>query len=446
MYHSTDSQHTYNYKYLKNVIQSSTSPLRIAIIAHSLYPIAQPYAGGLEMITQLICDELVAQGHEVLLYAHEDSETNATLVPLLTRQEFDSMVYENEHESVFMGREEMYQYLTYQAALRDIMERDQRGEIDIVHNHSLHHIPMMTGQAFGERFFTTFHTPIFPQLRLALLTLQYGTTTQFTAISQHQQDLFSEFVPSEVVYNGIDVESFVANTNQVAEEVYFWYGRICPEKGTHLAMQYCMEAEKKLIIAGPKSNEDYFNQKVAPLLAKDEQNGDDKLFRYVGHATKDEINDYLCQATAMLFTSTWDEPYGLTLAESLACGTPVIGFDVGASVEIITPDTGIIVPKEDKTAFIDGFSKIHTISRKACRERAVQFCSVAAMVEGYLALYSAALQDRVEGIEIIEDNQDSYIKCQPLPDLAKDSFQFFDHPVQSPVETDDELISIFGES
>ena len=57
-------------------------PLRIAIIAHCLYPIAQPYAGGLEMITQLICDELVAQGHEVLLYAHKDSRTQATLMSM----------------------------------------------------------------------------------------------------------------------------------------------------------------------------------------------------------------------------------------------------------------------------------------------------------------------------------------------------------------------------
>ena len=96
----------------------------------------------------------------------------------------------------------------------------------------------------------------------------------------------------------------------------------------------------------------------------------------------------------MLFTSTWDEPYGLTLAESLACGTPVIGFDVGASAEIVTPSTGIIVAKEDKEAFIKAFSEIKHISRQACRERALQFCSVSAMVEGYLALYKAAVRER----------------------------------------------------
>ncbi|MGP5554068.1 glycosyltransferase, partial [Psychrobacter celer] len=212
-------------------------PLRIAIIAHSLYPIAQPYAGGLEMITQLICDELVAQGHQVLLYAHADSQTHATLVPFMTRDEFEKTVYADEHESVEMSREELYQYLVYQQALRDIISRDEQGMIDVVHNHSLHHVPMMMGQAFGARFFTTFHTPIFPQLRLALLTLRLGTQTQFTAISGHQQQLFAEFVPSHVVYNGIDVHSFTANTNPIADEVYFWYGRICPEKGTHLAME-----------------------------------------------------------------------------------------------------------------------------------------------------------------------------------------------------------------
>jgi glycosyltransferase involved in cell wall biosynthesis len=380
----------------------TNKPLRIAIIAHCLYPIAQPYAGGLEMITQLICDELVAKGHEVLLYANKDSRTQATLAPMLTRTEFDATVYDNEHETLGMSREEMYQYLVYQRVLRDIIERDARGEIDIVHNHSLHHIPMMTGQAFGARFFTTFHTPIFPQLRLALLTLCHGTSTQFTAISKHQQQLFSEFVPSHVVYNGIDVESFIANTESTESlirehgEVYFWYGRICPEKGTHLAMHYCMAAGKKLIIAGPKSNEEYFDQQVAPLLSQDGQNGQKKLFDYVGHVIKEDVNHYLVQATAMLFTSTWDEPYGLTLAESLACGTPVIGFDVGASAEIVTPSTGIIVAKEDKEAFIKAFGEIKHISRQACRERALQFCSVSAMVEGYLALYKVAVRESQE--------------------------------------------------
>ena len=395
-------------------------PLRIAMIAHCLYPIAQPFAGGLEMITQLICDELVAQGHEVLLYAHKDSQTQARLVPMLTREAFDKMVYRNEHETLGMSREEMYQYLVYQDVLRDIIERDEHGEIDIVHNHSLHHIPMMTGQAFGSRFFTTFHTPIFPQLRLALLTLRHGTTTQFTAISKHQQQLFSEFVPSEVVYNGIDVKSFDANIKSANDftrengEIYFWFGRICPEKGTHLAMQYCMEAGKKLIIAGPKSNEAYFDEQVAPLLAKDGENGAQRLFDYVGHVTKDEVNRYLCQATAMLFTSTWDEPYGLTLAESLACGTPVIGFDVGASAEIVTPNTGVIVAKEDKDAFIKGFTKIKSISRQACRERALQFCSVAAMVAGYLDLYKAAVaeseQKKIQQKKGVEAPTDVHLK------------------------------------
>ena len=381
----------------EDVDASRTSGLSIAIIAHSLYPIAEPYAGGLEMITELICDELVARGHEVLLYAHADSQTQATLVPFMTRDEFDALVYTNEHDSVGMSREELYQYLVYQQALRDIITRDARGEIDVVHNHSLHHIPMTMGQAFGARCFTTFHTPIFPQLRLALLTLRQGTQTQFTAISQHQQQLFAEFVPAHVVYNGIDVQSFTANTQPIEDEVYFWYGRICPEKGTHLAMEYCQAAGKRLVIAGPKSNEAYFDEYVAPLLAADikasHESGESPLFDYVGHLSKNQINAYLRQATAMLFTSTWDEPYGLTLAESLACGTPVIGFDVGASAEIVTPATGIIVPKMDKEAFVQAFDEIKDISRQACRIRAEQFCSVAAMVNGYVQLYEQALEN-----------------------------------------------------
>ena len=157
-------------------------------------------------------------------------------------------------------------------------------------------------------------------------------------------------------------------------------------------MQYCQAAGKRLIIAGPKSNQEYFDSKVAPLLAADADKADgEALFTYVGHLTKDQINDYLCQATAMLFTSTWDEPYGLTLAESLACGTPVIGFDVGAAAEIINDETGIIVPKCNEQAFVAAFDTIKTRSRAACRTRAEQFCSVAAMVDGYVDLYRQAL-------------------------------------------------------
>lgn len=370
--------------------------LRIAIIAHSLYPIAEPFAGGLEMITQLICNQLVAQGHEVLLFAHRDSQTQATLVPLLSRDEVSAMTEEGDADLFEMTPNEVYQHLAYQAAMRDLIERDQLKPFDIIHNHSLHHVPMLMGQAFGERFFTTFHTPNLPQLRLALLTLQLGTTTQFTAVSRHQQHVFAPFVPSNVVYNGIEVDNFTANIQPINDEVYFWFGRICPEKGTHLAMEYCLAANKRLIIAGPKSNEAYFHEKVAPLLAADGQHGAPKYFDYVGHLTKAEINHYLTQATAMLFTSTWDEPYGLTLAESLACGTPVIGFEVGASSEIITEKTGIIVPKMDKDAFVAAFDNIKAISRADCRRRAEEFCSVAAMVEGYLQLYFATAQKSLQ--------------------------------------------------
>ncbi|MDO5769400.1 MAG: glycosyltransferase [Psychrobacter sp.] len=381
---------------ITNHIPSQKS-LKIAIIAHSLYPIAEPYAGGLEMITQLLCDELVKLGHTVTLYAHKDSETQATLRPFMSREAFEQVTYPNEHESLGMTRDELYQHQLYQDAMREIIEGSQTDDTaerryDVVHNHSLHYVPMLTGQALGKRMFTTFHTPIFPQLRLALLTLMRGTTTQFTTISGFQQRLYDEFVPLTVVYNGIDVDSFTFNTAPIKQESYFWFGRICPEKGTHLAMQYCLVAGKRLVIAGPKSNQDYFDTKVAPLLAKDNISAGGKgLLHYVGHLSKPEVNEQLIQSTAMLFTSTWEEPYGLTLAESLACGTPVIGFDVGASSEIITDKTGIIVDKLDQGSFVVAFDKVQSISRQACRERAEQFCSGVAMVDGYLALYYKAL-------------------------------------------------------
>ena len=94
-------------------------------------------------MTHLICDGLVDLGHEVLLYAHKDSKTKVTLIPLLTEDEFDQLIGETGPENLSMSREELHSYLAYQMAMRDIIERDEHGDIDIVHNHSLHHIPMM---------------------------------------------------------------------------------------------------------------------------------------------------------------------------------------------------------------------------------------------------------------------------------------------------------------
>lgn len=396
-------------------------PLRIAIIAHSLYPIAEPYAGGLEMITQLLCDALTERGHEVTLFAHEASQTNARLRPLMSRESFEAQIYPNEHVSLGMSRDELFQYHIYQDVMREIIEgtgidsgaKGQWQRFDIVHNHSLHHVPMLSGQALGKRMITTFHTPIFAHLRIALLTLQYGTNTQFTSISRFQQRLYQEFVSSIVVNNGVDVASFSANTMPIEDECYFWFGRICPEKGTHLAMQYCLAANKRLIIAGPRSNQEYFDAEVAPLLAEDAtEAGGRGLLTYVGHLSKVQINEQLTRSTAMLFTSTWDEPYGLTLAESLACGTPVIAFDVGAGREILSDDVGIIVPKLARDEFIAAFEQVGHLSRAACRRRAERFCSVEAMVSGYLSLYQRTLSQ--DGSDYHELGASTALATMPL--------------------------------
>ena len=363
--------------------------MRIALIAHALYPISQPYAGGLEMITHLLADALVERGHDVTLFAHADSETRAKLVPYMSRDKYETMFYDSEHEHIGMNRQDMYLYVAYQNAMSQLLAEDQTKPFDVVHNNSLHYVPMLLATSLDERVITSFHTPIFAHLRLALQILKDKPNQgRFTAVSGYQQQIYNEFVPSTVVYNGIDVDAWQANLKPIADENYVWLGRICPEKGTHLAMDMCIKAGKRLTIIGPKSNADYFETEVAPRLAK---HGD--LIQHIGHLTQPEINDHLKQATALLFTSTWAEPYGLVLAESLACGTPVLGFGVGAMPEIITDDVGVVVPFDtanktfDEQVFVAGFEKIQHIDRQTCRQRAVDFCGAERMVADYLDLY-----------------------------------------------------------
>lgn len=357
--------------------------MKIAIIAHSLYPISEPFSGGLEMITHLLTRKLSALGHEIDLYAHEDSEGNFNLKPFKSIETFRKETTEEEASHLGFSYDEMYQTHIYNEAMQQVM----CGNYDLIHNHSMHSIPIIQGEFFGEKFMTTFHTPAFAHLQFGLKSIPKPAKQKFTVISKKQGKLWGEFVDKfEVVYNGVEVKDWVANVEETAEH-FFWMGRICPEKAPHLAIEACLKADKKLILAGPKSNKPYFEESVKPYLANPN-------IEYLGHLKQHEISEVLRNCKAMLFTSLWDEPYGLTIAESLACGTPVVSFDVRASPEILCEKSGILVKLGSSDSLATALGEIGKISRRDCRERAETFCSSEAMVKNYENLYYSMINPK----------------------------------------------------
>lgn len=145
------------------------------------------------------------------------------------------------------------------------------------------------------------------------------------------------------------------------ETTAFWSGRMCIEKAPHHAIQAALKAGIKLTLAGQMSDEKYFKEHVQPLLDNHKEN-----INYVGHISQNQINEYLCNSAVSFFTSTWEEPYGLVLAESLACGTPVIAYNIGAAPEILTSKTGILVEPNNIEELAKAFKTASKLSRKDC--------------------------------------------------------------------------------
>ena len=135
-----------------------------------------------------------------------------------------------------------------------------------------------------------------------------------------------------------------------------------------------MKANKKIVLAGPLSNSEYFKEYVEPRL---ELEG----VEYIGHLKHKGLNKLIGSSEVTLFTSVWDEPYGLVIAESLACGTPVVSFNVGAAPEILTKETGVLVDLEDEAGFVNAIHSSSKLNRNHCRQRAIEFCDKAHTVK-----------------------------------------------------------------
>lgn len=362
--------------------------MKIAIIAHCLHPIKEPFEGGLEMVTFLLCRSLMGRGHEVDLYAHRDSDEQFRIRPIHTDRLYPSGLFS---KMAGMGQDPtaVRELLAYTRVMQEIA----KGGYDIVHNHSLHYMPILMGNSLRTPMVTSIHTPAFPYLQLGANGVKGNERQTFTMVSKNLAETWKGEIPSAtVVYNGINLSSWEPVLEPTADYV-LWCGRICPEKGTDLAIKAAIGAGTPIKLVGPVSNLDYFNNLVVPLL-------DNKSVEYLGHKVQKELGPLFGNASAMLFTSTWEEPYGLTLAESLACGTPVIAFEGGATREILTDTTGIIVPKFDIDTLASAISSSGSLKRSDCRQRAEQFCSHELMVDGYLDIYDRLLEQREHKIQM----------------------------------------------
>lgn len=348
--------------------------MRVCLIASSRFPVAEPFHGGLEAHTATLAAALKARGHEVSVFAAPGSDPALGIVELPVRRFTAS---EGARADVGAHPDSwMQEHHAYLALMLDLM-REGHERFDVVHNNSLHHLPIAMGSALSLPMVTTLHTPPLGWLESAMSLAP--RTSSFAAVSRHTAQAWSHVVTADVVPNGVDTDRWRPGPGG---DRAVWTGRIVPEKAPHLAIAAARRAGLSIDLAGPVLDTTYFAEAVQPLL------GDD--VRLLGHLGTDELADVVGRARVALVSPEWDEPYGLVAAEAMACGTPVAAFARGALGEILDVRSGRLARPGDVDDLARATVEAAELDRGQVRAHAVQHCSIDRMVRRYEDLYRRA--------------------------------------------------------
>jgi glycosyltransferase involved in cell wall biosynthesis len=350
--------------------------VRVGIIASARFPVVQPFAGGLEAHVWALAGRLREAGDRVTLFAAPGSDPGLGVETLDLRRPRLSPVARADVSMVAANwLDEHHAYLQLMVRLG----RTGAAGFDVIHNHSLHHLPIAMAMTLAVPMLHTLHTPPTPWLESAIQVHERCPVT-FVAVSELTARSWAHVVPdARVVRNGVDIGFWRPGPGGGP---LIWSGRIAPEKGPHLAIDAAVLAGRRLRLAGPIANLPYYEREVRPRLGL-------PGVEYLGHLTHAALARELGEASVALVTPCWDEPYGLVVAEALACGTPVCAFARGAIPELLPDHCGQLVAAGDVAGLAAAIGPACELSREAARAHAARSCSLEQMVGRYRELYQS---------------------------------------------------------
>jgi glycosyltransferase involved in cell wall biosynthesis len=330
--------------------------LRVAVLAPISWRVPPRHYGPWEQFASLLTEGLVKRGLDVTLFATADSKTAGRLASVVPRgysedPDADPKVSECLH-------------------IAHVFER--AAEFDVIHN-SFDFLPLTYSELVETPVLTTIHG--FSSPRILAVYQRYNATSSYVAISDSDRDPSLDYLAT--IHHGIVTSAFPLHA--APGEYLLFFGRIHPDKGTAEAIDVAARCGIPLVIAGIVQDQQYFDELVAPRI-------DGAQVSFIGAVGPEDRAELLGGAQALLHLIGFDEPFGYSVVEAMACGTPVIAFNRGSMPELIADGTtGFLV--EDVDGAVAAVTAATTLDRASIRAHAVERFDVARMVDAYIEAY-----------------------------------------------------------
>ncbi|MCF8069249.1 MAG: glycosyltransferase family 4 protein [Desulfobacterales bacterium] len=337
--------------------------MHIAMLSPIAWRTPPVHYGPWENVTSLITEGLVASGHQVTLFATADSQTSGTLHAVCPRG------YEEDRSLIPKVWECLH--------ISELFENAD--DYDIIHNH-FDFLPLTYTGLTTAPVVTTIHG--FSSPGILPVYKKYNGKVFYVSISNADRSPALDYI--KTIHHGIDIRQF--DFQPEAGDTLLFFGRIHHDKGAREALDIARACNKKLILAGIIQDQAYYDRYIVPHI-------DNGKVVYVGSVGPDERNRLLGSTCALLHPIQFDEPFGLSIIEAMACGTPVIAFNRGSMPELIeNGKNGFLVNNVDEA--IENVARIKEIDRAACRHHVEQNFTVDRMVKKYIHVYELILQGR----------------------------------------------------
>lgn len=330
--------------------------MKIAMLSPIAWRTPPRHYGPWENIASLLTEGLVACGHDVTLFATADSITGGKLHAVCPKgYEEDQSIIPKVWECLHIS--ELF---------------DHAGEFDIIHNH-FDFLPLTYTCFTSTPMVTTIHG--FSSPGILPVYRKYNGKTFYVSISGSDRSSDLDYI--KTIRHGIDIKQF--DFEPCPEDYLLFFGRIHSDKGAREAIEIAGDCNKNLILAGIIQDRVYYDKYISPHI-------DNHKVIYAGSVRPAERNRLLGRASALLHPILFDEPFGLSVIEAMACGTPVIAFDRGSMPELIdNGKTGFLVNNVEEA--VEAVVNIKDIDRANCSRHVAKHFTVDRMVTEYIQVY-----------------------------------------------------------